>query len=286
VRQDEDENLVKEAKNQLSKSKKELKSVVKLQTEQLYEAMCVQRSWPQDDWRRYLCNHPIVGLLCQAVVWQAFEPGTADAKEQSITVFRPLDDGSLTDVNDEEVTLTPHCRVRIAHDCNTSAELGRAWLAHLQDYEVQSLFGQFGKTEFTLKDEQKDETHLKDKEGHLLEAFKLRGLMNKLGYTRGQAEDGGWFYCYLKHFPTLELQAVIEFTGNSLPEENRTVALRSLSFIRNDPELTSGYYYTAQSHLPLGQVPEVLLGECWNDVCRAGELGSGFDSDWEKKCAC
>lgn len=40
----------------------------------------------------------------------------------------------------------------------------------------------------------KKETDLKDFKGHMLTTFKLRGRATKLGYVRGEAEDGGCFY--------------------------------------------------------------------------------------------
>jgi hypothetical protein len=35
--------------------------------------------------------------------------------------------------------------------------------------------------------------------------------------------------------------------------------------------------------VPLGDVPAVLLSECWNDTRSIAALGSGFEADWKKK---
>ena len=85
---------------------------------------------------------------------------------------------------------------------------------------------------------------------------------------------------YRKHFTTLGLEAVIEFTGNGLPEENRTVALRSLYFSRAKDEATP---FGPESECPLAEIPAVLLSECWNDLRSIAAEGTGFDQDWEKK---
>src|SRR5262249_31229113 len=100
----------------------------------------------------------------------------------------------------------------------------------------------------------------------------------KLGYTRGAAEDGGWFYVYEKRFPTLGLQASIEFTGNGLPEQNRTVALRNLSF-----SSTAGGGRYQPSKLPLSKRRKALLSESYNDLRLIASEGTGFDPAWEKK---
>jgi hypothetical protein len=35
--------------------------------------------------------------------------------------------------------------------------------------------------------------------------------------------------------------------------------------------------------IPLGELPVVLLAECWNDIRMAAADGSGFAEDWEKQ---
>jgi hypothetical protein len=145
---------------------------------------------------------------------------------------------------------------------------------------VEALFDQFGRQNFSLTEQNRNETEVADFQGHILEAFKLRGRATKLGYTRGQAQDGGWFYEYHKRFPTLGLEATIEFTGNSLPEENRTAALTLLHF---DRVADDGEAYGGRAKMPLSEVPSVLLSECWNDLRAVAAEGPGFDPEWEKK---
>jgi hypothetical protein len=197
--------------------------------------------------------------------------------------LRPLADGTLTNAADEEIRLDGDTRLRLAHSRTITQAQATDWLAHCADYEVAPLFEQFGRAEFMRADEKKAETQIKDFEGHLIEAFKLRGRATALGYTRGQAEDGGWFYWYKKTFLSLKLEAFIEFTGNGLPEENRTVALKSLSFSALD-EQQSGYLAFGNS-LPLGKISPVLLSEVWNDLRSITAQGTGYDPEWEKKSA-
>ncbi|GAA1588056.1 hypothetical protein GCM10009789_46990 [Kribbella sancticallisti] len=268
-RQSDDEERVKASKKALTLAKKELKAIVQLQTARLYEALCTERTWRFDDWQLYLNRHPVVRHLTQRLAWVAT---TADGA----TVVRPLDDGTLTDVNDEEVSLPPDAMLAIAHDSLLDEATVQAWQEHLADYEVAPLFQQFGKGTFTLPEDQAGVRASTDFEGHLLEAFALRGRAGKLGYTRGLTEDAGWFYTYEKRFPTLGLTAVVEFTGNPLPEENRTVALKNLRFVRT---VQGG----EPSTLQLGEVPSVLLSEAYNDVRLMAADGTGFDPEWEKK---
>ena len=272
ARKDDDAEKVKEVKKALTTAKKEVKNIVVMQRSRLYEAMCTQRLWRFADWQACLHQHPIMRLLCQRVVWQL--------DGQPACTFRPLNDGTLSDATDNDVTPEATQIVSVAHSCTVSSQQQQDWPGHFKDYEVTPLFDQFNRPLYTLPDKMKEQSEINEFEGHMLEAFKLRGKANNFGYTRGQSEDGGWFYTYEKRFAGLKIIAVIEFSGNGLPEENRMVALKTLSF----RELTENneYSYNAQ-HLSLRRIPSVLLTECWNDLRLLAGEGIGFDADWEKK---
>lgn len=270
-RQDDDAEQAKASKQAWAAAKKSLKAVADLQAERLYEALCTEREWAFADWDRYFNRHAVMGQLVRRLAWAVVVDGRV------VQVFRPLDDGSLTDVDDGAVELAADARVRLAHDSLLEPAVVEAWAAHFADYEVAPLFQQFGKGTFRLPDTDEGVTKIMAFEGHLTETFRLRGRMTKLGYTRGPTGDGGWFFTYVKRFPTLGITAHIEFTGNGLPETNRTVALEALSFTRVVGEGAPAL------DLSLTQVPAILLSECYNDLRLAAGDGSGYDADWQKK---
>jgi hypothetical protein len=274
--QAEDGDAVKALKKQFAANKKELQQVLALQMERLYEAMCVGRQWRFEDWDLYLNQHPVVGRYCQRLVWMAQRPG------QAPLTFRPLADRTLTDCEDEPVELPADDRVRIAHQSLLADGEAAAWTRHLEDYAVTPLFRQFGGDSQRFSASALDGTALTDYEGHLINTWKLRGRAGKLGYTRGSAEDGGWFHTYLKSFPSLQLQAVIEFTGNCLPEENRTAALTQAYFIRQRQDQQAEWSH-AHRPLKLKEIPAILLSETHNDLRTIAADGPGFDPEWSKK---
>lgn len=276
----DDEEKAKEAKKIFSDAKKVVKEVVKRQSERIYEALCTQRSWGYGDWYRYLAQHPVVGRLCTRVVWTAFEKDDAGALKFH-TCFRPLEDGSLTDAKDEQVCLSEQHRVFVAHSCNVPAELETSWLQHFEDYDVNALFAQFGREKYELPESKKKDTEVKDFEGHCITTYKLRSKATKMGYVRGEAEDGAYFSTYRKQFVSLSMQAVIEFTGSYLPEEDIPAALLSLSFetVRADKDQASWL----RSKIPLDKVPGVLLTECYNDMKQIAAEGTGYDTKWQEK---
>jgi len=202
------------------------------------------------------------------VVWTAEHGGRCES-------FRPLGDGSLSSAGHEEVRLPPEALVRVAHALTLPAGQVEAWTGHLDDFEVIPPFRQLGRPVFRLSEERRAETELVDFQGYLIEAFKLRGKALGLGYVRGPAEDGGWFYRYEKVLPSLGLRIELAFSGNALPEENRTVALQVARFRpTRDGE---------GPPRPLGETPQVLLSEVWADLKDLAAAGSGFDPEWESQ---
>lgn len=269
-RRTDDPEQVATAKKTLTTARREVKTIAKLQRERLYEALCTERSWAASDWQEHLQTHPVVGPALRRLVWVATD------HDAPPVVFRPLDDGTLTDADDAPVTLAPTARVRLAHDSLLTPEQVTAWQTHLADYEVAPLFHQLGRGLHVVDPQALARDELTDFQGHLLGAFALRSRAARLGYTRGPTEDGGWFSTYTKRFPTLGLTAVVDHSGNPLPEEDRTLALTGLRFVRTAPD-------GAESRIPVGDVPAVLVSECWHDVREMAAAGTGYDPDWAKK---
>lgn len=281
----DDEDKAKAAKKSFSAAKKTVKVVVRQQSERLYESLCTQRAWPYLDWKRFLADHPIVGRLCTRLVWAAFTPGETNEGEEPgeefLGCFRPLEDGSLTSEEDDEVTFEDDTLVRLAHTCNTSRELGEAWSQHLEDYDVEPLFVQFGRETWALPEKLNKATEIDDFTGHMITTFQLRSKATSLGFMRGETEDGGSFMCYRKPFPSLEIQAVLCFTGSYVPEEDIPAALTSLYFASARSGSSESYW--GETQLPLSRIPPVLLSECYNDARQIAAAGSGYAEDWEKK---
>ena len=104
------------------------------------------------------------------------------------------------DHEDDAVTVRADATIRLAHEQTIGKDAAVAWVSHYSDYKVEPLFQQFGKESYTLPAELKEETEIKQFHGHLVKAFSLRNRLTKLGYSRGQPIDGGWFMEYRKGF--------------------------------------------------------------------------------------
>lgn len=255
----DDATLYAQAKQIYAETKKAVRNIVKLQTERLYEAMCVERAWPFAELQELLFDHPIAGRLCQRLMWEAIStpPRT----------FRPLDDQTLTDAQDAQVELDREAPVRIAYGPAKASD----WLRHLGDYEMASLFPQLDRTVQQPPDAGADADALAAFEGHSVDFFTLRNLATKFGYQRGEMVDGPFFSTFTKRLNGLSLSVELEFSGMDMPGENKPVVLTELRFTRR------------MEQLPLAQVPRVLLSECWHDLRAIAAAGTGYDPNWQEK---
>lgn len=271
-RVEEERPLVETARKQLSNAKKEVKQVLAAQTDRLHEAMCLQRAWLRDDFENFIIGHAIVGRLAARLVWQGL-----DADGTVAGMFRPMGDGSFTNAADDDVDIAPFARMRLAHSSVMDAADVAAWRQHLADYAVAPPFDQITRQLPKLPLPMATARSITDREGWMIESFKLRGSAMKRGFQRGPAQDGGWYLTYEKTCREAGLVVEIEFTGSPLPEENRQTALQSLTFRK----LTATGKPGAQ--MALGDVPPVLLAESWQDLHDIAAKGTGHDADWNRK---
>lgn len=264
----DDEELVKETKKQLTASKKELGQLVDVQSGRLFEAMCLQRSWTAAQWKELIAGHPVLSQLITGLVWQV---GASEAPAGPDALFRLTPEGELIGIGDDTFDLPDDAEVRLAHAATVTPEAAQAWRSHLEDYEAAPLFGQF---DTPVGQYPGEAVKIDSRLGWLSDSFAIRGRATKRGYTRSQAEDGGWFSEYRREYPSAGLAAVISFTGSYLPEEQIPAALTTLTF---EP-LRSGKLR------PLGEVPPILLAESVADYEYIGDAGI-FDEDWQSKAA-
>lgn len=261
ARQNEDKAVVKEARSQFSNSKKELKQVLEQQTTRLYENMCRARLWSSDDWQTYLFEHPIMKRLITRLVWLAGD------EKGNVEAFRPCEDGSLLNLDDDEITLQTSQRVQIAHRVLLNEDDSQAWLAHFKDYEVTPLFSQL---EHTCPDIDAETKSLNHYVGYVTDTFTLRSLMGKQDYQRGGVYDGGGFSEYQKNHDSLGITTFINFSGSIVPEDERPAVLHDMVFYEN------------RDALLLSNVPKILLAESFAEYTAIAKGTSGFDENWEK----
>lgn len=149
----------------------------------------------------------------------------------------------------------------------------QGWRRQLAVHQVSPRIPQLDLGRFVLAGDRADATSIDDFQGHALAAFALRKRAHQRGYVLAAEGEPG----YQTRFPELGLVAVIGFGDHTLPEEDRLVALTTLSFAR-----LAGTD-TPHGRVMLRQVPAILLSQCYGDWARLAADGPGFTADWQQK---
>ncbi|MFV0523899.1 MAG: DUF4132 domain-containing protein, partial [Acidimicrobiales bacterium] len=254
-RADEDGERIKACRTDLSVGRKDVATAAKLQPDRLRQAMCAQRPWTADDLRRYVLDNPVMVRLATRLVWAAVGPDGA------ITGFRPLTDGTILDVTDEDVDLDTLDRITVAHQHLLGDEVARAWVSHLVDYEIQPLFPQFGRPEVTVDD---GSTQVTDFVGYRHNDGSIRGQIDRLGWQLGPVWDVGIARQLVKDVADTGLRGVIDLSEGILlgavEVGTSPVTLGGFYFV------TAAEYPTAEQAVPLATVPPILLSELYAEV--------------------
>ena len=155
------------------------------------------------DEEAYIARHPLVGRLAQRLIWLGIGADGAGSPASPLKTeptacrrrsCRPVVDGGGA----------------AAHQSLLDRPIA-AWQRHLADYEAAAAFDQIGRTLPTLGKDQHRMRDIRDREGWMIETFKL-GIATKLGYIRGAAGDGGGSRA-TSAYRGMGVVAQTEFTG-------------------------------------------------------------------------
>nr|MDE7394586.1 DUF4132 domain-containing protein [Clostridiales bacterium] len=141
-----------ETKKDFSALKKEVKTILKLQTVRFERALLFGRSWKYKDFERLYLTHPVMRLLTANLVFGCY---TADG--ELLKAFRVGLDGRAENCEYDDVTLGSDDIIALVHPCDLSEEQAAAWLQYIADNEIKQPFAQMAnKVCYPLKINEKE----------------------------------------------------------------------------------------------------------------------------------
>nr|WP_225444342.1 DUF4132 domain-containing protein [Pseudomarimonas arenosa] len=174
----------KAAVQQYKDLKKQARSLSTLQIRRLESAMCAQRRWSTEEFDSLLLKHPLMGHLCQRLVWGLY---AADGNLQQ--TVRVAEDRSLADWQDERVSLPMAMQVGIVHPLELDVESAQGFGQVFSDYEILQPFEQLQRAAYNLPPELLSGNRLPEWSGRSVTVSSLLGLEQR-GWNR-QVGDGG-----------------------------------------------------------------------------------------------
>jgi hypothetical protein len=269
----------KELKAELKQLGNDLRQAIKTQRLRHERMLITQRRWAGDAWRALYGDHPLLRPFAVQLVWAQYGAAGAVAR-----TFRMLEDGSFTDAADDAVQLDPALRIGIAHPLDLDPEQRSAWQAHLADHEVQPPFAQLERAVHRASAAQAAERVLRTVENVKVAFGSLRGRAQKRGWARGSIVDGGGIASYVRRFPAVEVDVLLELEGGYIGlDPTEQVTLGAVWFVKSGSVQTGSYVYdeprdaTDPRVLPLGDVPAIVYSETLADLLlmQGGEREDG-----------
>ncbi|GLK89626.1 DUF4132 domain-containing protein [Pseudomonas turukhanskensis] len=173
------------AENHFKALSKNLKPVFKQQSRRLARLFQLGSAWPAATWQKLFIQHPLMAVIAQTVVWSA-----NDGQGQPLQRFRPVG-GELIDLNDDPYSLPANAIVHATHPLELEESELAAWVAHFKDYQLESPIEQWTTPVLVPPADVMAADRLALPARKKLNRGKLGNLLEKWGYSRGQAGSGG-----------------------------------------------------------------------------------------------
>jgi hypothetical protein len=259
----DDASLAEAAVAEWKLLKKQIKEVATIQAGRLENAMVTGRRWSPGDFQSLLVQHPLMTHLAQKLIWGGF-----DSAGNELKTFRVTEERDLADVDDSATDLSGVQQVGVVHSLELSDQQRAAWGQVLSDYEIVTPFAQLGREVYSLAPGEESQDQLTRFKGLQLVAPTLVFTLEKLGWTRGLAMDGGCFDEHSKQFPAAGVTAVVGYEGSvgmGYIDPNEMLTLESVVFCAG-MRPPSGYGWDQGKKLKLGKVPPIVISEVLADM--------------------
>lgn len=155
--------------------------VVRIQTRRLEHAMVTERTWSGAAWHAHIRAHPLMINFAQRLVWAARDP---EGGPEVWSTFRAAEDGTLVNVEDDEVSLADGAEVRLVHPCMLGDALP-AWAESFADYELFPPFDQLGRPVFVPTAQEHADGKVTTRfTGTTFDPVAMRGWLTRLMWKR------------------------------------------------------------------------------------------------------
>ena len=143
----------------------------------------------------------------------------------------------------------------------------KIWKQKFFDLSIESIFPQLDRPYFTLPDEEKEITIYRKFVGVPTEPSSIKNTLERHGWRKGAAGDGGYIDSFVHHDPAGKIQAVLEVEGVFVGGygSDYEPKLGRLYFI-NITKVKERWFNSPKDDkderlIPLGELPDVLYSE-------------------------
>ncbi|MCY6371681.1 DUF4132 domain-containing protein [Clostridium ganghwense] len=258
---DDNEEMVKKAKDNLKILKKELKDIVKAQIERMEASLSDFRIWNVESWRELFMKNPIMHRLGKRIIWGLYEDGELK------TSF--IYDDDFYNVNDDVIELDEKYKISIVHPLELSEEEKASWKEIFEDNEIEEFFPQINRNVFICEDE--NIKFIEDFKNTKVNDATLVNRIMKKGWYRGSVTDGGGYHEFYKENEELNIgvEVTLDEYINTYDLGYEEVAIKTVEFYKAGTIERGSYEYdeidSNRRILPIN-VPERYYSEMIYDI--------------------
>ncbi len=260
----------KELQDEFKEIGKEVRDIVKSQSGRMEQYLVIQRKWSVEAWQEFFLNNPIMFVYAVRLLW-----GVYDKNGTLLSPFMVMEDTSLINLEDEEISLDEDQVIGMVHPLSLSEEENTTWKTKMFDYGLESIFPQLDRPIVRIEDKNRSLKISHEYDQKKISSYGFGGQMEKLGWARGSVVDGGYVTGYYKTFPEASIEVLVETEGIFVGGYYEDAAsLTRLYFTQKGSVQMGSYVYDEPSNesdsrlIAFGDVPAIIYSEVTSDLTK------------------
>lgn len=189
----DDKEIAEKSYNDFKVMKKQIKTVVENQKQRLEYVLMCDRKWTCENWKKLFVKNPVMHCFAIGLIWGIYNGS------ELIESFRYMDDGSFTNIDEDEFELPENAEIGLVHPIELSDEQKSSWAEQLSDYEITQPFNQLGRPCYKPTEKELNDDEITRFESVSVGNYTLRGKLTKQGWETGTPLDGGWFHEFVRN---------------------------------------------------------------------------------------
>lgn len=187
---------------------KEVRDIVKSQSPRLEYYLIIQRKWSYKLWQQFFLQNPVMFIYATKLLWGVF-----DANEQLQQSFLCLEDTSLVNSENDEITIDEDALIGIVHPTQLSDLALQQWKQQFFDLKIDPVFAQLDRRQADLSSLDLTRKIIKTYEGRHMKTGSIRSTLERYGWHKGPVMDGGMLESMRLLYFEKKLEAVLEVEG-------------------------------------------------------------------------
>lgn len=187
---------------------KEIRDIVRSQSSRLEYYLIIQRKWNYEQWQRFFLQNPVMFIYATKLLW-----GRYDNSGKLLQTFMCSEDSSLINAQSEEITIDETGFIGIVHPTQLNGEVLQEWKQYFFDTSVEAVFPQLERKLPDLKDIDLSKAIIKKFAGKQMKEGSIRSTLEKFGWHKGPAGDGGMLESFNLLYFEKKIEAILEVEG-------------------------------------------------------------------------